>query len=41
MITGGSWISSLDDLEIGQYLNAHILDTRKDLGFRCVADIIR
>ena len=40
MITGGSWLSELQDLEIGKYRNVHILETRKDLGFRSVAEIV-
>ena len=40
MITGGSWLTPLTDLEIGKYRNVHILETRKDLGFRSVAEII-
>lgn len=40
MITGGSWLTPLTDLEIGKYRNVHILETRKDLGFRSVAEIV-
>ena len=40
MITGGSWLSELQDLEVGKYRNVHILETRKDLGFRSVAEIV-
>lgn len=40
MITGGSWLSQLTDLEVGKYKKVHILETRKDLGFRSVAEII-
>lgn len=40
MITGGSWLTPLTDLEVGKYRNAHILETRKDLGFRSVAEIV-
>ena len=40
MITGGSWLTPLTDLEIGKYINVHILETRKDLGFRSVAEIV-
>ena len=40
MITGGSWLTPLTDLEVGKYRNVHILETRKDLGFRSVAEIV-
>lgn len=41
MTTGGSWISCASDMEIGKYQNTHILETKNDLGFRCVARITR
>ena len=41
MTTGGSWIDCASDIEIGKYKKTHILETKNDLGFRCVATITR